>query len=121
MIHFVDKNNKYSGISILYSTNDFYPVLYGKRDYKISARGNTPIANQTLAMVVSDITGTKRTLAEIESYKNSINNKKNVSKEYGFDDSRTLRFGTKIYLNGFAHEGGEFTYFYFPDKTRNED
>jgi len=118
IVMLVDKNNHY--LTITYSPNNFYPVLYGKRDYRITATGNTPTTKQALAMVASDITGTKRTLAEINSYQTWIDKKQNLTHEYGFDDKRTVRFGMKIYLSGFSYEGGDFTFFYFPDKTRNE-
>ncbi|MGE7694389.1 S-layer homology domain-containing protein [Lysinibacillus sp. NPDC094177] len=119
LIFFVDKNDKY--LTINYGSNDFATTLYGKRKYHVRATGNTPTANQALAMIVSDITGEKRTTTEIDSYKNWIDNKKNLSYEYGYAGNLVVRFGIKTYLTGFPYKDGEFSFTYFPDKTRNGD
>ncbi|MED3799708.1 S-layer homology domain-containing protein [Lysinibacillus capsici] len=119
LIFFVDKNDKY--LTINYGSNDFATTLYGKRKYHVRATGNTPTANQALAMIVSDISGTKRTLTEINSYKTWIDKKQNLSYEYGYAGNLVVRFGIKTYLTGFPYEDGEFSFTYFPDKTRNGD
>ncbi|MGE7114925.1 S-layer homology domain-containing protein [Lysinibacillus sp. NPDC047702] len=118
-VMFSDKNNK--GLHISYSPNDFYPKLYGNRSYSTVAAGDTLEINTAMAMVISDISGTARTVAEINSYQSWIAQKKNVTNEHGYPYGRTIRFGVKTYLSETYMNSPGYMFRYYPDKTRNED
>ncbi|WP_053585007.1 S-layer homology domain-containing protein [Lysinibacillus contaminans] len=116
---FVGENNR--GLYISYSPNDYVPDLFGKRYYSTVAGGDTVEINTAMAMAMSDISGTTRTVAEIKSYESWVAQGKNVTNEPGHPWGRTVRFGIKTYLLPTYMNSDGYMLWYYPDKTKNAD
>lgn len=120
MVFFADKKDEKS-LVISYSPNEFHPNLFGSRYYSTVAVGDTVENNTAMAMAMSDISGTKRTVSEIKSYRSWVAQGKNVTNEPGHPWGQTVRFGIQTYLLPTHMNSDGYMLWYYPDKTKNGD